>query len=111
MVVSFLTQNSMAPVEIKEADSHYQITMEIPGSARDDIKIWSESGLLIITGEKKVPTSSRLWSERIAGRFSRSFQIPDEAAIDKIEAGYKDGVLTIEIPKIEQFKQKTIEIK
>lgn len=69
MTFNFLIQAQQPPVEIKETEDSYQITMEIPGSARGDIKIWSESGNLIITGEKKLSESNRLLAERIGGKF------------------------------------------
>jgi len=111
MLIDFLIQNHLPPVEIKETEGYYQLMMEIPGSARDDIKVWNESGMLMITGEKKIPAGNKLLAGSIAGQFSRSFRIPDNAAIDKIEASYRDGVLTVAIPKIEQAKPKTIEVK
>jgi HSP20 family protein len=111
MLLNFLIQNQQPPVEIKETAVAYNIAIEIPGSARDDIKIWSESGKLMVTGEKKIQPGNRLLAERVAGEFFRSFELPNDAATDKIEATYRDGVLTIEIPKTEQPKPKSIEIK
>jgi HSP20 family protein len=111
MLINVLNQVFLPPVEIGETDKNYQITMEIPGSARDDIKIWSESGVLMVTGQKKVEAGNRLWAERVAGEFSRSFELPADVAVDKIEARFRNGVLTIEIPKTEPVKPKSIEIK
>jgi len=99
------------PVEIKEAKDSFNISMEIPGSARDDIRIWSENGLLIITGLKKAASGHRIYAERVYGQFSRSFLLPENTDIAEIEADYHDGVLTLVIPRPAEIKPKTIEIK
>jgi HSP20 family protein len=111
MTFNFQIQAQQPPVEIKESDNAYKIAMEIPGSVRDDIKIWSESGNLVITGEKKISQANRIWAERSGGKFTRTFQLPSDAAIDKVEAIYRDGILSVAIPKAEQAKPKAIEIK
>jgi HSP20 family protein len=111
MNFNFLIQTQQLPVEIKETEKDYQISLEIPGSARDDIKMWHEAGILTITGEKKIPETNRIWAERTGGQFSRTFQLPSDIKLDKIEANYQDGVLNVVIPKAEQAQPKTIEIK
>lgn len=110
-MLNFLIQNQQVPVEIKETEKDYQIAMEIPGSARDDIKIWNENGVLTITGEKKIPESNRLWAERTGGQFTRTFQLPADIEAGKIEASYQDGVLSVIVPKSEKAQPKTIAIK
>lgn len=108
---NLLIQNQQLPVEIKETEKDYQVIMEVPGSARDDIKIWQENGILTITGEKKLPETNRLWAERVGGQFTRTFQLPADVEIGKIEASYQDGVLNVVIPKTEKTQPKTIAIK
>ena len=104
-------------VEIKEDDNRqtglrqYTVIVELPGSSRDDIKVWQEKGLLTVTGEKKAPSGNRLLSERVYGKLSRTFRLPDDANADKIEANYSNGIVTIEIPKLEEAKSKNIEVK
>ena len=98
-------------VETRETENGYVITMELPGSTRDDIKIWNEKNILTITGEKKAPEGDRIFSERTFGRFTRSFRLPEDADRDKIEAGYKDGVVTVQIAKLEEKKPKDIKIQ
>jgi HSP20 family protein len=111
MTFNFLNQNQQLPVEIKETPKDYQIVMEIPGTARDDIKLWHEGGILTITGEKKLPDTNRIWAERSGGQFTRTFQMPSDVIIEKIEANFLDGVLNVVIPKAEQTQPKAIEIK
>lgn len=98
-------------VEIKQTEKDYVITMELPGSTRDDIKVWNEKNVLTITGEKKAPEGDRILGERSFGRFTRSFRLPEDADCDKIEAGYKDGVVTVQIAKLEDKKPKDIKIQ
>jgi len=108
---NFLIQNQQIPVEIKETEKDYRVIMEVPGSAKDDIKIWQENGILTITGEKKIPEINRVWAERVGGQFTRTFQLPADVEIGKIEASYQDGVLSVVIPKSEKTQPQTIAIK
>ncbi|MCD6162387.1 MAG: Hsp20/alpha crystallin family protein [candidate division Zixibacteria bacterium] len=101
----------LPPAEIKQTENGYIIIMELPGSFRDDIKIWQENGILTITGEKKAPSGDRIFSERVFGEFTRSFRLPEDVDLDKIEANYSDGVITVEIPKQESVKPRNIKIK
>lgn len=116
MYLEFSKKIYAPPVEIQESKDGYRILMELPGSLRDDIKVWAEDGILTITGEKKAPISdseektSRLVAERVFGKLSRSFQLPKDADTSKIEANFDNGVLTVEIPKSEKAKPKDIEI-
>ncbi len=117
MYLEFYSQVYAPPVEIEESKNGYRISMELPGSLRDDIKVWAEQGILTITGEKKAPFSdseeekgSRLMAERVFGKFSRSFQLPEDADTSRIEANFDNGILTVEIPKSEKAKPKDISI-
>ncbi len=110
-MLTFMIQNQKLPIDIKETTKDYQVIVEIPGSARDDIKIWQENGFLTITAEKKLPETKRLWAERVSGQFSWTFQLPSDAEVGKIEASYQDGVLNVIIPKSEKAQPKTIEIR
>lgn len=104
-------QAFVPPTEIKESRDNYQISLEIPGLDKGDIKIWSEAGKLTVTAEKKLDTEGRLYGERVAGQFMRQFLLPQDAEMAKVEADYVDGVIRITIPKAESAKPKTIKIK
>jgi HSP20 family protein len=99
------------PIEVLETKKGYSIMMELPGSHRDDIKVWQEKGVLAITGEKKAPSEENVFGERAFGKFSRSFRLPEDADLEKIEANYSDGVIAVDIPKAEATKSKDIKIK
>ena len=96
--------------EVRESQENFTITMELPGSSRDDIKVWQENDLLTITGEKKVPEGNRVWTERLFGKFERSFHLPAGVDREKIEANYVEGVVTVTIPKLEQARPKDIQV-
>ena len=101
--------------DITETDTTFSITAEVPGIKREDVKINIDDHVLSISGEKdqkkeeKGETFHRI--ERFYGSFNRRFSLPDNVNEDKIEAVFKDGLLTLTIPKTEVKKPKAIEIK
>jgi HSP20 family protein len=84
----------------------YDIAMELPGVAEDDIDLSVEDGVLTIRGEKKTQTekSGDTWffSERQYGAFRRSFRLPPDAEGAKASAHMADGVLRVSVPKLKQ---------
>jgi HSP20 family protein len=101
--------------DISETDAEFCITAEVPGIKREDVKIDIDGHVLSIRGEntqekeEKGKKFHRI--ERYYGSFNRSFSLPENVNEDKIEAVFKDGVLTLTIPKTEVKKPKAIEIK
>ena len=104
-------------VDIEEAEDKYLIKADLPGVARDDIEVKLENGVLSIRGEKRTEKTSdeeggkRHRTERFHGTFARSFTLPDAVRADAIDASYRDGVLSLTIPKAEEVKPKSIDIK
>mgnify|MGYP003572855390 CR=1 FL=1 len=103
-------------VDIDEDDDKYKIKADLPGVDKKDIDVKMENGVLSIRGEKHTETESgkgtkRHRTERFHGSFARSFTLPDSVEADKIDAAYKDGVLTLVIPKAEKSRPKSIDIK
>lgn len=102
-------------VDISETDNHFQILAEIPGINRDDVKINIEDGVLTIRGERKEEkedTGRKFHRmERYYGVFSRSFSLPPNVDESRIEAIFKEGLLTLQLPKTEAAKPKSIEVK
>jgi HSP20 family protein len=96
--------------EVRENESGYTVTMELPGSSRNDVKIWQENNVLTVTAEKKAPEGNKVWTERVFGKFERSFSIPQDADKENIEANYTDGVVTVSIPKLEVARPRDIKI-
>ena len=102
-------------VDISEDDHRYVVTAELPGSTKDDITVEMKDQVLTIRGEKRNEREEKKeqsrWIERSYGSFSRSFTLPANAAADRVKAEFNNGVLTIEVPKVEEAKPKTISIK
>jgi HSP20 family protein len=111
-----MTVAEWAPlVDISEDGKEYLIKAELPGLKKDDVHISVEKGVLTITGERKFEKEEKDKKhhrvERAYGSFVRTFIVPDDAEADKVAAQFKDGVLTIHIPKSEQAKPKQIEVR
>jgi len=102
-------------VDIAEQENEYVVKVELPGVAKDDVKISVESNILTIKGEKKQEKEEKSKSfhrvERSYGSFQRSFTLPSTVKNDKIDAVFNSGILTITMPKSEEAKPKLIEVK
>jgi HSP20 family protein len=116
MDLDLLSRGDWAPrVDIAETDKAFFIKMEIPEVDKKDVTIEVEHGILSVRGERKHEKEEagkkfhRI--ERCYGNFCRSFTLPQTVDESKIDAKFKDGMLTIELPKVEQPKSKPIEIK
>lgn len=100
--------------DIVETEKDFQIKMEIPEVKKEDVKISVENGVLMIKGERhreKEEKGKKFHRvERYYGSFARSFSLPDNVAADKINATFKDGLLSLEIPKSATAKAKAIEV-
>ena len=97
-----------------ETDSHYLISLDLPGINKEDVKIEMQDNQLVISGERKEEKRdekvNRHSIERFYGSFMRAFALPNPVDPDKIEAAYKDGVLKIAVPKSVAVKPRQIRI-
>jgi HSP20 family protein len=102
-------------VDIAETDKAFEIKAEIPEVNKEDVKVTVHNGVLTIQGERKQEKEEKGKKfhrvERSYGSFTRSFTLPDNVDETKISASFKDGVLNIQIQKIEEAKPTSIEIK
>jgi HSP20 family protein len=102
-------------IDVSDDDRHYTITVELPGGRREDLQIEVQHDTLTIRGEKKSEREEkkeqRRYVERSYGTFSRSFSLPADADAEHIDASFKDGVLTIRLPKTEAAKPRAIAVK
>ena len=102
-------------VDVAEENDAYVVKMELPGVNKDDVKITLESNILTIQGEKKIENEVKHKNyhrtERSYGSFQRSFTLPVTVKNDRIDATYKDGILTVSLPKAEEAKPKQIEVE
>jgi HSP20 family protein len=105
----------ISPVaDIAENEDSYTVTAELPGLKKDDIKVTLQNNVLMISGERKKVSEKKSQTfhriERSYGSFSRTFDLPTAVNTGKIKADYRDGVLVIELPKMEQAKPKVIPV-
>ena len=86
--------------------------VELPGMRKEDIEISLHDGMLSISGERKDETNNggATRTERFYGKFRRSITLPTQVDVNKVKATYKDGILTVTLPKAEEAKPKQIQI-
>jgi len=111
-----LTSSAWNPaVDIAEHDDQFVVKVELPGVSKDEVKIVMQENMLTIRGEKKQEMESKGSNyrkvERSYGTFQRSFTLPATVKGEKIEATFKDGVLSIVLPKAEEARRKEIEVR
>jgi HSP20 family protein len=104
-----------APIaEVREDKNAVVVTLELPGVDRKDVDVTFHDGVLSVVGERKAASEAKeeevLRSERYYGRFERHLTLSQLVDGDKIKATYKDGLLTITVPKSPEAKPKTIDI-
>lgn len=102
-------------LDIKEHANQYELSVELPGVGKDDLKLSLEDNLLTISGEKKHESKSDKEGkfhriERSYGSFSRTLTLPDDIDSKGISASFKDGVLKIEIKRVEGKENPNSEI-
>ena len=102
-------------VDISETEAEYVVKAELPEVKKEDVKVTVEDGILTLQGERrheKEEKGKRVHRiERAYGSFVRSFTIPDYVDDAKVSAEFKDGVLSLRLPKSEKAKPKAIEVK
>ena len=101
--------------DISENKDQYILKMDLPGVSKENLKLNFHDGELIISGERKQEKEDKDSKyhriERTYGKYFRSFTLPQTIQADKINAEFKDGQLTITVPKSEEAKPKELEIK
>ena len=102
-------------VDVKENEESFVLTADIPGLTKKDVKISINNRVLNLHGERKEEKENEdgkfYYRERHIGSFSRSFQLPETVNEDGIQASFRNGVLSIELPKLEESLPKDLEIK
>ena len=102
-------------VDVTEDDNHVVFAVELPGLAKDDVKITiTDENILTIRGEKKREekheSKNYMRTERSFGSFTRSFVLPDDINNESINAVFNNGVLNVELAKREPAQPKEIEV-
>lgn len=102
-------------VDIVQEGDRLLVKADLPGMKKDEIEITLNGDTLTISGEKKRESEQKddntYRSERYYGKFSRSLVLPSTVDANKIDAVYKDGVLSLTIPKSEEARPKQIKIQ
>ena len=110
--------NPLMPMDVREFDTEVVVEAELPGIAREDIAVRYHDGRLILEGQRKDvreagdANGAAAWlrRERMAGRFHRSFDLPESVDSSAIRAETRDGVLRVVLPKLEKAQPRQIEV-
>jgi HSP20 family protein len=101
-------------LDVHEDKDNFTVRVELPGVKREDIGVSLQEGALVISGERKEEKVSEGTEihrqERFYGKFQRALTLPTPVAADKVKAAYKDGILTVTLPKAEEAKPKQIDV-
>lgn len=93
-------------VDIRELDKRYEVSAELPGVKKEDLKVTLENGMLTLEAEINQQATEKnarvMRQERRYGKFQRSFSLNGNINEKEIEASFKDGILTLKIPRREQ---------
>jgi HSP20 family protein len=108
------TRAWMPSIDVAESDDAFTVKAEVPGMDKNDLDITLTDGLLTIKGEKKNERKEEKENyhlmESSYGSFSRTLRLPVDVELNAVDAKYKDGVLTIVLPKAEKVQPKKIEV-
>lgn len=101
-------------VDIYETDNELVLQSELPGMTEADFKLSAENNVLTLVGERKFADQAKYKvhrQERSQGAFQRSFTVPSTFDLDKVAADYKEGILSISIPKRLAARPRQIEVQ
>ena len=109
------TNETLPAVNIRDTKNHYEVEVAAPGFKKDDFKITTENGLLTISAETSNEQSEEkegyTRKEFSCSSFTRTFNLPEDAKEDGINAKYRDGLLTIHLKKSEKAPSAKKEVK
>jgi HSP20 family protein len=107
----------MPAVDVTETENGYEVVAELPGVDEKNIEVKVANGILTISGQKREEKEEKKKDyyvrERRFGSFERTFQVPDGVDLDKVDARFKKGVLTVTLPKTAEAQkaEKKITVK
>lgn len=100
---------------ISETDQAYELAFELPGLDEKEIQVNLQDHVLTVTGERKEDkeTQGKRWHrvEHRYGQFTRTISLPHDAAANGVQAVYKQGVLTVTVPKVPESRPTKIEVR
>lgn len=108
-------ESLMPRLDVSEKEDAYVVAAELPGVAKDAIQVTVEDGVLTIGAETKSEHEEKegnrmIRSERHYGRYERSLRLGHDVVANDVKAAYKDGILTLTLPKAEQAKPKRVAV-
>lgn len=113
-LTDLLSGGWLPAVDVLEDKDKLNVKAELPGFKREELDVTVHENNLILSGERKSDEERRdgefYRSERFYGRFHRVIGLPSSVEVDKIQAKYNDGVLTVTLPKSEHARGKQIEV-
>ena len=102
-------------LDVEENEDAFVLHLELPGVAADDVTVSLEDGVLAITGERRFydekQTEGFQRIERRFGRFYRALRLPGRVDGENVAATYRDGILTVNVPKAPEAKPRRIQVK
>jgi HSP20 family protein len=102
-------------IDVMESEKEFLLKAELPEVKKEEFKVTVEKGILSITGERKLEKEEKGKKyhriERAYGRFERSFALPEGTEAEGITSEFKEGVLTVHVPKKSEAKPKALEVK
>lgn len=102
-------------VDVQETDAEFTLKADLPEVKKEDVKVAMEDGILTVEGERKQEKEEKGKKfhriERSYGTFVRRFSLPNEVETGAVRAEFKDGVLTVHLPKAAGAKSKSVEVK
>lgn len=93
-------------VAVTDSGNEIRVTAELPGLDQKDVEVSLQEGVLTIRGEKKAESEGALYSERWHGQFQRSLQLGPDIDPEKVNASFKNGVLTITVGKLPETQRR-----
>ena len=117
------TAERVPAAEVHETETAYSICLELPGVARDSIDVKATDRNLVISAERRAPqsdnteeteaaqTPAKLLSEIRYGTWSRSFRFPSGIDREAVKAVYRDGLLSVEVPKAQTLTSVTVNVE
>jgi len=100
-------------LDLYQNNDNVVAVVELPGMRKEDIDVSLNDGMLTIAGERQSSTGegeNAERTERFSGKFRRSVTLPTRVDASKVSASYKDGILTVTLPKSEEAKPKKVEV-
>lgn len=110
--------NRRTPWEIKEGQGDYRMRFDMPGMAKQDVKLWVEDKMLVVKAEKKIENGEEegekqqvedVWPAKSFGQYSFRIALPENIEYEKIKAQVRDGVLYLNVPKA-RVRSKVLDV-